>query len=159
MDTVIKYLRREKRYALVDILTGGIVADAPSGEANKAILEVTQLRFEGALNDIDVEWLLGEMARRVKEYPQLQGRIFRAAQIVVGNGVTRQPDGYYVESQSEPGKRYLVNGRCGCRDFELGSLGAQAGAPILNGSACCKHRLAVQIVEAMERGDYGNGRA
>jgi len=156
MNTLLKYDRKDKEYRLIDLTTGAIVATAPSGKDNKAMLETRQLKLEAKLSGINPDWLLGEISRRVRQHSAIQGRVFRAAQILATGGVRHNggPGRYYVDSQSGKGTyTVLNNGRraCQCVDYENGQVGHQYGAPQVDGAPGCKHLLATDLLEELER--------
>lgn len=71
--------------------------------------------------------------------PELATRLEKAAMIVLFRTVAL--DGpeehlYHVESESQPGRFYTVNGECDCQDYTRRAPGG-----------LCKHRLAVALVE------------
>lgn len=71
--------------------------------------------------------------------PDLATRLEKAAMIVLFRTVAL--DGpeehlYHVESESQPGRYYTVNGACDCRDYMHRAPGGY-----------CKHKLAVALVE------------
>lgn len=67
-------------------------------------------------------------------------RLHRAKTLLEAGKVSRKKDGaYIVESASEAGKCYLVNGTCECDDF------AHGNAP----NGWCKHRLAAKTYQVV----------
>lgn len=61
--------------------------------------------------------LLAAAARAKAAYPAERCRIERGVGIVLSHGVDILPTGIaLVQSQSQPGVQYTVNGRCGCPD-------------------------------------------
>ena len=95
-------------------------------------------------------------ARLEKRHPEFNGRVQRAIEIVQNGDIleiTKDYDGHwlwFVESPTGNGSYIvdLVARTCQCKDH-------QHGAPIINGSPCCKHRLAVLITLAL-RGDFAS---
>lgn len=86
--------------------------------------------------------VIARLVAKGKEHrPELSSRLDRAA-FIAAFRIVRLVDAsdsahplYTVESETEAGKTYAVNGRCECRDYER--------AP----GHFCKHRLAVALIE------------
>lgn len=87
------------------------------------------------------------LAELTAQYPDREWRLVKAANIVAVRTIDRSPSGpgWWVESESEAGKFYLVlpvDGRdtCSCQDYQ------RRGGP-------CKHALAVELFTNCERRD------
>ena len=94
---------------------------------------VSQSPASGQL-DPRVPELLQDLATRATlALPLADGRIARAVDIVLSGGVFKGEHGYVVQSQTDPSKKYAVNGVCPCGD---------TAAPH---NGMCKHRIAVAM--------------
>jgi hypothetical protein len=88
-----------------------------------------------------IEQLRTYVERAKERRPELTSRLERAAFIVTMRTITRHgPDYWEVESDTEHGRAYWVNGLyCSCPDFPR--------AP----SGLCKHKCAVGLIKVNER--------
>lgn len=81
--------------------------------------------------------LLAAAARAKATYPTERCRIERGLAIVLSGGVDVLPTGIaLVQSQSQPGVQYTVNGRCSCPDEQRAPGGR------------CKHRWSKSLYKA-----------
>jgi len=119
----------------------------PGREPSQGQRNFSQPRKEATMQTVahitPFEQVLLYTARRAAiRYPSTadRGRIQKALRIIVDGNVQLHADGTAtIQSQSEPGTTYHVNGACQCRDF---SGKADNGR--------CKHRYARSILRAAQ---------
>lgn len=86
------------------------------------------------------------VARAIRQHPELEERCIRAAGILL-LGRVRHIGADMYEALGADDARYAVDQlaeTCECRDF-------QHRAPVVNGSKCCKHRIAAYFLQELGR--------
>lgn len=111
--------------------------------------ECAAYEHQVALNDLPTLRLIQKATKR---YPELRGRLIKAAAIYIDRTISLAGGlPYVVKSQNGNGLYEVdinVNGdwTCQCPDFEYGLSTNARGAPWQGGSPKCKHILAVMML-------------
>lgn len=108
-----------------------------------------------AQRQADVDLRLRSAAKvALRKLPEaLATRVHKAYDLALSGYVQRNGTGYHVQSQTEAGKVYHVNGAgCDCPD-------AAHGAPTIAGKPRCKHQLAVDLARKADTYEVTQGGA
>jgi hypothetical protein len=74
---------------------------------------------ESTAQQLFTQTVIATAAQAKAALPELNGKVDKARDLVLGGLVTRNADGTFtVKSQSERGKTYVINGSCTCPDAE-----------------------------------------
>lgn len=158
MTATATYNRKTKAWEVT--ANGRFLSTHPAGKQGQQEAEQAAIKH----NDPEIYGLTFYLAHDLfRDYPELNGRLWRAAEIVI-NGDVRQP--YHIDSRAtvarvksqnpkpfEEGKHHTIdrpdpNGRyyCSCYDFTDNEK-----CPDVQGQKLCKHIIAVKLMKLAKR--------